>query len=543
MLTAIILCRSKSSRFPNKHFSKVGRKTVLEIIIDKLIKNKNINEIYLATGIKKNNISYEKRLSKIKRFKNLKYYYSNNENNVTDRINQVCKKINNKYSLIISGDCCLIDNSLINRVYKSLKKNSKFDFIKCKKLLVHEGLKVFKTRAWEKVNFLSKELIYQEHPGYFLNKKPSLFNIANFIPKKFEIGKKIRLSIDTQSDLDFLNLLFRLVKKKYEKFTIQNILKKNYLKFKDVNLHVEQKKVDKNYSRKINILTTVEKKYGLGHFIRSKTLYREVNETLSSNLDFFFIKKDTKKINTDGIRNYQLLSKSNIDTFSNDEIFIIDLPTKELSKVSSILNKYKKKVILIDNFSPKKINNVYLPIIKFNKKKDNNSIKINNLILKRELLYEKLKQHKKTYDNLFVTSGSFFFNQEILNYVKELPKIKTLCILGPYCSQKEINLLKKLKINYLINPQNINEIMCSSKKIFTRFGITAFEIMSIGLKPIIIYHNETQQRLKDIRKLEKKNLLLSFDNYTKNKKINVILNKNIKLDFGAPNFIKLLKKI
>ena len=158
-------------------------------------------------------------------------------------------------------------------------------------------------------------------------------------------------------------------------------------------------------------------------------------------------------------------------------------------------------------------------------------------------MYEKLKKHKKTYDNLFVTSGSFFFNQEILNYIKELPKIKTLCILGPYCSQKEINLLKKLKINYLINPQNINEIMCSSKKIFTRFGITAFEIMSIGLKPIIIYHNETQQRLKDIRKLEKKNLLLSFDNYTKNKKINVILNKNIKLDFGAPNFIKLLKKI
>ena len=56
MLTAIILCRSKSSRFPNKHFSKVGRKTVLEIIIDKLIKNKNINEIYLATGIKNKKI-------------------------------------------------------------------------------------------------------------------------------------------------------------------------------------------------------------------------------------------------------------------------------------------------------------------------------------------------------------------------------------------------------------------------------------------------------------------------------------------------------
>ena len=57
----------KIFKIPKQTFSKVGRKTVLEIIIDKLIKNKNINEIYLATGIKKNNISYEKRLSKIKK--------------------------------------------------------------------------------------------------------------------------------------------------------------------------------------------------------------------------------------------------------------------------------------------------------------------------------------------------------------------------------------------------------------------------------------------------------------------------------------------
>jgi spore coat polysaccharide biosynthesis protein SpsF (cytidylyltransferase family) len=119
MLTAIILCRSKSSRFPNKHFFKVGKKSILEIIIDKLIDNKKINEIYIATGTKKNNLSYEKKLSKIKRFKNIKYYYSQNEDNVTERINQVCKLINNNYSLIISGDCCLIDNSLINRVYNS----------------------------------------------------------------------------------------------------------------------------------------------------------------------------------------------------------------------------------------------------------------------------------------------------------------------------------------------------------------------------------------------------------------------------------------
>jgi spore coat polysaccharide biosynthesis protein SpsF (cytidylyltransferase family) len=543
MLTAIILCRSKSSRFPNKHFSKIGKKNILEIIIDKLIKNKRINEIYLATGNKNNNFLYEKKLSKITRYKNLKYYYSKDEDNVTERINNVCKLIDNDYSLIISGDCCLIDNSLINRIYNSLKKNLKYDFIKCNKQLVHEGLKIFKTKAWDKVNFFSKKTIYQEHPGYFLNVTPNLFNITNFIPKKFEIGKNIRLSIDTQSDLDFLNLLFRIVNQKYEKFTIQNILKKNYLQFKIVNSHVEQKQVNKIYNKKINFITSVEKKYGLGHFMRCKTLYREINETFSSNLNFFFIKKDSHKIDLKGIRNYKLLNKLNSKLFSNDEIFIVDLPYEMLKKISTILNKFKKKVILIDNFSPQNKNNVYLPIIKFYNNKNINLIKTNNLILKRDLLFEKLKKNKKIYDQLFITSGSFFFNQNVLDFIKIHPKLKTLCILGPYCDHKEINQLKKLKIPYLVNPKNISELMCSSKKIFTRFGVTAFEIMSIGLKPIIILHNETPQRLKDIKNLENNNLIILFNKFIKNNKTNMALKKCVKLNFGAPNFIKFLKNI
>jgi spore coat polysaccharide biosynthesis predicted glycosyltransferase SpsG len=144
---------------------------------------------------------------------------------------------------------------------------------------------------------------------------------------------------------------------------------------------------------------------------------------------------------------------------------------------------------------------------------------------------------------LFITSGSFFFNQTILNFIQTLPKLKTLCILGPYSNQKDINLLKKLNIQYLINPENISQLMCSSNRIFTRFGVTAFEIMSIGLKPIIIYHNESTQRLKDIKNLENNNFLILFHKFIENKKMATVIKKNIKLNFGAPNFINLLKRI
>ena len=56
MLTAIINARCSSSRLPFKHFKKVGNKMVIEIILDKLLNNNNIKEIYIASGSFKKNI-------------------------------------------------------------------------------------------------------------------------------------------------------------------------------------------------------------------------------------------------------------------------------------------------------------------------------------------------------------------------------------------------------------------------------------------------------------------------------------------------------
>jgi len=46
MITAIILARCTSSRLSKKHFYKIGKKKLIEIIIDNLKKNKLIDKIY-----------------------------------------------------------------------------------------------------------------------------------------------------------------------------------------------------------------------------------------------------------------------------------------------------------------------------------------------------------------------------------------------------------------------------------------------------------------------------------------------------------------
>ena len=89
MITAIVLCRSNSSRLKNKHFYKIGGKPLIRIIIDKLSNIKLINEIYIATGSKKKNSKY---LSLKKNKKKLKFYFHRNEKNVSERIFYLSKK-------------------------------------------------------------------------------------------------------------------------------------------------------------------------------------------------------------------------------------------------------------------------------------------------------------------------------------------------------------------------------------------------------------------------------------------------------------------
>ena len=75
-VTAIILCRENSSRLRKKHFKKIGKFTILEIIIKKLKELNYIDKIVIATGPKKKNSNYEK-LIRQKKIERVNFFYHN----------------------------------------------------------------------------------------------------------------------------------------------------------------------------------------------------------------------------------------------------------------------------------------------------------------------------------------------------------------------------------------------------------------------------------------------------------------------------------
>ena len=509
MLTAIINARCGSSRLKYKHFRKIGDRSIIEIILDNLKKNKYIKDIYLATGPYSLNKEFKIKLKK--KYKKLKFYFHNNEDKVTERIYYLTKKVKTKYTLLISGDCVLVDNSFIERLYKKLILNEKYDFIKTNKKVQHEGIKLFKTNAWKDVNSRSKSKIFQENPGYIIKKKSKLFKIIKLDPMPYEVGKISRLSVDTDSDIDFFEMINNHLRTLGKSFTFENASKYNlFKKYKYLNDHVFQKKPDEKIKRKVFIVTCQNKKFGFGHFKRSQIIKREINERITSNIKTYLI--ESNKVNKNGyIINLNKKKLISILKKNKHHLFIFDLPKPIINKISKIL-KNLKYIIMIDQKVDNKNAITIIPAARLkSKRKESLFAGKNYLFLNRNInkLNELKKLRTRNNKKILTFGATFYKNSSVENLIKQNKYISV--ILGKYVNNRELNIYRRLKpLEIIFNPHNYLEIISLSKKIYCKFGISTYEFISLGKKPTLFFENEKDERLKELMWLKKNNYINKY---------------------------------
>tara|TARA_B100000886_G_scaffold319370_1_gene260077 strand:- start:297 stop:1466 length:1170 start_codon:yes stop_codon:yes gene_type:complete len=369
-LTAVIICRFNSSRLKGKHFKTIGKKYLISHTIDNLLKIDFIDEIYIASGKKKNNFIFRKKLSKL--YPKIKFYFHKNEKKVVERITFLSKKIKNNNLLTISGDCPIISKNFIKKTYLKFK-NKNVDFLIPKKKLQHEGIFFSKKKIWYKINKYANSSHEQEHLTLYLKKNLKRFNYDYFPYSNQDLYKGFRMSVDTQSDLDFFNIVNQACVQKNLELNYENIV--FFRKYKFLNNHVNQKKENFTISKNIYILTSKNNKIGLGHYKRSLVIKREIQETLSI-IPKLIILKDIKRILQ--IKKIFLKLK-----FKENSIFIFDLPNNYFTHFSKIKTSNPK--ILIDLFSKGKKNLSLIPSIR-----NSNNYKYqgeNFLILDRNILY------------------------------------------------------------------------------------------------------------------------------------------------------------
>lgn len=233
----LIICRLNSKRLNKKILKEVNGKSILEILIIRLLNKFNNKQIVICSSVLSKNVIFQKLSKKY----GVKLFYGNDKD-IFSRMIRSAKKYNFNNVVRITGDNPLTDIDAITKMTNShLKKKS--DFTYTTNLMIGTRPEILKVSALKKCRDLAHDRFSSEYMTYFFLRK-----------KQFKINRvKFKQIIKNQNrfcvTVDYLKEYFLL--KKILKNKNYNIGHNEVLKFLIKNNFV--KKIP--YNRFIPIIT------------------------------------------------------------------------------------------------------------------------------------------------------------------------------------------------------------------------------------------------------------------------------------------------
>lgn len=231
-VVAIIQARAGSTRLPRKVQKEIVGKPMLWHVIARVKRAKLVDEMILATTLKKE----DKTLLKLAEESGVKSY-AGSENDVLDRYFQAATKFGADVIVRITADCPLIDPGVVDKVIKHFFDGG-FDYVSnTVKLSYPDGLdvEVFSysalKRAWEGARRSSE----REHVTSYMRNHPEMFKIGNVECEKDLSG--MRWTVDTELDLKFVKEIYKGLYKEGKIFLMKDVLNllKKHPKLAEIN--------------------------------------------------------------------------------------------------------------------------------------------------------------------------------------------------------------------------------------------------------------------------------------------------------------------
>ena len=213
-MIVFLQARTSSKRLPNKVLKIINNKPMFLNIIDSLKKSKYIKKIILTTSTNK---SDDKLVSICK--KNRIEYFRGDLENVSKRLRDLLIKLNIKknYFTRISADSPLIDFKLINKFIKITfkKKPDIITNVFERSFPKGQSIELIKSSTFLKNQKKFKINKDKEHITTYFYRNFKKFKIMSIKNKKDY--SNLNMSVDTQSDINKIRLIFKKIykKKKY----------------------------------------------------------------------------------------------------------------------------------------------------------------------------------------------------------------------------------------------------------------------------------------------------------------------------------------
>ena len=255
----LIIARLKSKRLPNKLLKKIYGKLVIEHMIERVKKNRIINNVILCTS----NLRSDDPLEKICKKKKIKIIRGD-PNDVIKRMRDATKKFNLEYVISITADCPLVELSYVKK-FLDIYRKTNADLLRAFDLPHGAFCYGISPKSLNKICEIKATKNTANWEMYFTETK--IFKIYDVKIPKRQQNKMLRLTLDYVEDLKLINIIFEKLYKKKKFFNLDDIL--NLIRLEpyllDLNKH---RKIDyvRKYKRETNLALNsnylkIKKKY------------------------------------------------------------------------------------------------------------------------------------------------------------------------------------------------------------------------------------------------------------------------------------------
>lgn len=198
-IVAIIQARMGSERLQGKVLARIGNSSLLTILLDRLKQSHYVDEIVVATTMKKNDDA----IVELAKHENVRWHRGSDED-VLDRYREAAKRFNADVVVRVTADNPLTDPELMDMLIEAHLKD-KWDYSCCRDAPLGTGVEIIDHAALDSAHRAAFSRTEREHVTLYLRNHPDDFAIQTI--ECHIKDPNIRLTVDTEADLTLMNAL------------------------------------------------------------------------------------------------------------------------------------------------------------------------------------------------------------------------------------------------------------------------------------------------------------------------------------------------
>lgn len=211
-----------STRLPGKTLAPIIVYPMLELLVERLKRVQQIDQIVIATTTKPEDNAIEELAHRLE-----VGCFRGSSEDVLDRVLQAAQKFQADLIVEMTGDCPLLDPEVVDRVV-SLFLSDNYDYVSNTiKRTYPRGLdtQVFPTKVLAEVAEITQEPADRENVSLYIYEHPERYRLGNLVAPPEIHRPDLRLTVDTKEDLGLVREIYERLYPDNPDFSIYDVVK------------------------------------------------------------------------------------------------------------------------------------------------------------------------------------------------------------------------------------------------------------------------------------------------------------------------------